>query len=768
MRHILPVFMLITLLLAGSLFPVQSATAAPSAPYAVVIAQGLNIRSVPSTDAAIVGALKTGDRVTLLGRSEDGAWLRIESVAGVSGWVYAELVQPSVPLAALSVVSASTQPSTGQGADTAKVAIQAALAERQTDSATIEVAYTNPTNAGTQPSPNADPRAVIPGSDQATTPAATLSADNSGIPLEPICLPNRLRAVSLGGRPQAITAAADRLYVALSDFNTLMVIDTGMDMLLGTSRTTAQRIANVTAAGDSLYIVDAEDHRLIVTTRQGAVRNEIQLPATPGPIGVTDGRVFVLHPQIGAVSIIDLNTNNVLDTVTVGPDPVQIAVISGRAFIVHASGFISIVDAYGRRQEQLHLPLNDVAGMAVNQSEGILYIAGAADQKLVAVDVSTWTLARTWALDTMPSSVAYNEVTDHLFVLDTTSQFLTILSGKAPERIGRLQVNTRPAMDTGNGLVVLDGKLYVAHPSNDYLDVWLDRTCSNEIRALNQSTVDAGYVRTDLAPRQVEARIGILWPHGGADPSQATYANLTATLLREDGASPACGWEPTVTLWAAMGDQPARQVAVGARRLLTEQNVTYPIYDFNDVDVRATYERQIPIHFSVRVDGVATAQNVWTHSATGQYLPTVRPELDGMVARIDGAVDARLWVERTSNGAQVYATILRAGTLLGVAQSAGGPVPQLRWALDNGVTEPELIVGQPETRQEDGFVYTVWRFPGLDPDGLLASASQARFWVEMPDVTVNSSVLAWGADIRTLSARLPVPVVGCRQEVASR
>lgn len=760
MRHTLVVFIWIALLVAGFLVPAQ-VQAAPSAPFAVVVAQGLNIRATPGTDAAIVGALAIDDRVTLLGRSEDGSWLRIESVSGVSGWVFAELVQTSVPVAALPVVASVTAPTTGAattatvGEDEAKASVAAALEQRLAETGNQPVNYTN------APAPNANPGAVTPGSTATESAAA-------GVQLQPLCLPNRVRAVSLGGRPQAITAAADRLYVALSEFNTLMVIDSGMDMLLGTSRTTAQRLGAVVASGDSLYVGDTEQNRLIVTTRQGAVRSEVPLSATPGPIGVTGDRVFVLHPQIGAVSIVDLSANKVIDTITVGPDPVQLAVISGRAFIVHDAGFISIVDAFGRRQEQLHLPLNDVSGITVNAAEGMLYIAGAADQKIVALDVSTWTLARTWSLDILPSSLAYNPVTDHLFVLDTTSQFLTVLSGKAPERIGRLQVNNRPAQDNGNGLVTLDGKIYIAHPSNDYLDVWLDRTCPNEIGAPNQAAVDATYVRTDLAPRSVEARIGILWPHGGASPSQATFANLTAALIRQDGAIPACGWEPTVTLWAAIGDAPAKQVAVGARRMMTEANTTYPVYDFNDVDVRATYEQQIPIHFSVRVDGVETAQNVWTHSATGQYLPMVRPELEGMIARFDGDVDTRIWVERRATGVEVYAMILRAGTLLGISQSAGGPIPQLRWALDNGVTEPELIVGRPETRQEDGFVYTVWRFPGLDPDGLLVNASQVRFWVEIPGVAVNSSILAWGEDIRTLYARLPVPVVGCRQEVASR
>jgi DNA-binding beta-propeller fold protein YncE len=483
---------------------------------------------------------------------------------------------------------------------------------------------------------------------------------------------------------------------------------------------------------------------------------------------VTDGRGFVLHPQIGAVSLVDLNTKEVISTLSIGPDPRQIAVIGGRAFIVHAAGFLNVVDGYGRRMEQLYLPINDLSGMTTNVKSGLLYLASAADQKIVALDVNTWTLAHTWTLDTMPGSLAYNEVTDHLFVLDTTSQYLTVLSGLQPERIGRIQVNNRPASDSGSNLVVLQGKIYIVHPSNDSLDVWLDRTCGVELAGRTQTVVAASYSRTDLAPRQVEARIGILWPHGGATPEQATFANLTATLIREDGASPACGWEPTVTLWAAIGDDPAQPVATGQRRLMTEDGVTFPVYDFNDVDVRVAHEAQLPIHFTVQVDGVETSQNVWTHAASGQYLPTVRPELEGMVARNDGAMDARLWVEKSDQGPQVYAILLRAGTMLGIAQGTGAAVPQLRWSLDNNVTEPELIVGQAETRQEDGFIFTVWRFPGLNPDELLRSASQARFWVEIPNAEVNSSFFAWGQEIRTLGARLPIPVVGCRQEIAQR
>lgn len=757
------------------LLPATPAQAAPAPPYAVVTIPRLNVRAAPSTSAPVVGQVTADERVTVLGRNGEGTWLRVEAASGVSGWVYTEMTQPSVPITALDVYAAGPAVAAAPAAPIVPAASVAPVAdttgENQLTSyspAQSQAAPAAPQSApAAAPAANGDPRPVGPTHPAPVADSPAAAATTSAVQMQPLCAPNRLRTVSLGGQPQAYTALDDRIYVALSNVNSLLVVDAGMDMMLGTSRTSAERIGHIAAGSDYLYVTDAGRQKLYVTSRYGAVQSEIDLTAAPGPLAVTDGRAFVLHPQMGAVSVIDLNSRETIATLSIGADPRQIVVISGRAYIGHAAGFLSVVDALGRRQEQLHLPVNDVVGMTANPKTGMLYIASGLDQKIVAVDAATWTLATSWSLDTMPSSLVYNDITDHLFVLDSTSQLLTILSGTDPGRVSQVQVSKQPARDNGNGLVLLQSKLYVMHPSSDNLGVWLDRTCASEME--NRANILAStHTRTDLAPRQVEARIGILWPQGGLAPEDAALANITATLLREDGASPACGWEPNVTLWAAVGGDPARQVAVGQRRIHREDGVAFPVYDFNDVDVRLTRDQKLPIHFSVRVNGVETAQNVWTHAASGRFLPTVRPELDGLVNRYNGEMDARLWVEETADGPQVYALLLQANTLLGMAPSSANTPPQLRWALDNGVTEPELIVGRAETRQEEGFVYTVWRFPGLDPNGLLRDAAQTRFWVEMPGQVVNSSVLAWGQEIRTLGARLPVPVVGCSDAVASR
>ena len=81
--------------------PSVAQTPVPAAPVAVVQAASINVRAGPGTDARVVGGLKRGAEVQVLGRNATGDWLKIERP---SGWVFAELVACSVPVASLPVV----------------------------------------------------------------------------------------------------------------------------------------------------------------------------------------------------------------------------------------------------------------------------------------------------------------------------------------------------------------------------------------------------------------------------------------------------------------------------------------------------------------------------------------------------------------------------------------------------------------------------------------------------------------------------------------
>jgi hypothetical protein len=117
-------------------------------------------------------------------------------------------------------------------------------------------------------------------------------------------------------------------------------------------------------------------------------------------------------------------------------------------------------------------------------------------------------------------------------------------------------------------------------------------------------------------PDTVAAPLQVVWPHDGAPITQATGANLTALVLdaKTNGPIP-CRWNPTVRLMASVDGGAARAVAAGARRMVSENGVTYPVWDFNNVDVTAA-TRGAEIDFWIDVDGAADTGPRWRYAAT--------------------------------------------------------------------------------------------------------------------------------------------------------
>jgi uncharacterized protein YraI len=208
MRHIIWALTIILVFLAGALAPTASTQAAPSSPYAVVLVPNLNVRAGPDTNAQVVGVVKADERVTLLGRNADGSWLRVDAATGISGWVFAELVQPSVPMTALNVIDGPVIDSVLSESDV-KANIQAALTTKLNESNNQQAVHqvqpvissvAAPLSvANPMPVPNSDPYPVEPALSLPGNTVPAISVESADVPLEPLCLPNRLRAVSLGG-----------------------------------------------------------------------------------------------------------------------------------------------------------------------------------------------------------------------------------------------------------------------------------------------------------------------------------------------------------------------------------------------------------------------------------------------------------------------------------------------------------------------------------------------------------------------------------------
>ena len=72
-------------------------------PVGQVTAYRLNVRTAPSRNESLVGILRRGEWVRLLGRDTRSAWLQIRQPGKTQGWVSARYIRSGVPIHTLPV-----------------------------------------------------------------------------------------------------------------------------------------------------------------------------------------------------------------------------------------------------------------------------------------------------------------------------------------------------------------------------------------------------------------------------------------------------------------------------------------------------------------------------------------------------------------------------------------------------------------------------------------------------------------------------------------
>ena len=270
-------------------------------------------------------------------------------------------------------------------------------------------------------------------------------------------------------------------------------------------------------------------------------------------------------------------------------------------------------------------------------------------------------------------------------------------------------------------------------------------------------------------PSAIRAKIEIVWPHGGVPVREADLANITAYLIAEPSSSasglpapPACDWNPTVRLWAALNADPARQVAVGQKRMVTADGRTFPVWDFNDVDVAAARDPANKLTFFATVDGVRTLHNVWTHAADAR---TVFPQTDiptGTLRRLPIALDSRIEIvwphdnlpPEQATLANITAYLSAPGTLQTIPPDVSWtPTAKLHWSLnaDTEKTPGTGIAGVPRTlTASNGLEFQAWDFNDVDVSAARETLNRLYFWVTVDDTATFPNVWAHAVDARTV------------------
>ncbi|MBV9578034.1 MAG: hypothetical protein JO057_05530 [Chloroflexi bacterium] len=126
-------------------------------------------------------------------------------------------------------------------------------------------------------------------------------------------------------------------------------------------------------------------------------------------------------------------------------------------------------------------------------------------------------------------------------------------------------------------------------------------------------------------PTAVDAPIQVVWPRDASGVS----ANITGVLLAPGTTTPVpCRWDPTVHLFESVDGGPTQLVTTGVKRMMTDGDLTYPVWDFDLVDVGASLAGK-SIAFWMDVSNVTTNASQYIYSLAPVALtPTATPTPD--------------------------------------------------------------------------------------------------------------------------------------------
>jgi len=156
------------------------------------------------------------------------------------------------------------------------------------------------------------------------------------------------------GAPSAVAVSKDgtRLYIVNLRSNSVSVIDTATNLVTGAPIAVGGRplAASISPDGSHLYVVNSDDYTVsVIDTATNTVTATIPVGVVPTAVATSpDGtRVYVTNLFGRSVSVIDTTTNTVTATIAVGAEPRGVAVSPDgtHAYVTgSASNTVSVID----------------------------------------------------------------------------------------------------------------------------------------------------------------------------------------------------------------------------------------------------------------------------------------------------------------------------------------------------------------------------------------------------------------------------------------
>jgi len=297
--------------------------------------------------------------------------------------------------------------------------------------------------------------------------------------------------IIVGGRPKTIAAGIDEVYVGLADRAEVVVIDpvslSIRSLLTGAQSNPGAVFSNGSAyRNGTLFISNRDEGTVSVVGTSAPVTPSLvpRISVGSSPFGMVAGANYVYVANFGgggsdsSIMSLDAAAKNVHKTVAVpegGASFLAYVPAQSRTFAsVWGYGLYVLDDTAG--DVAFFYPSGKGAfGVAANPDRQLVYIGNRLDKTVRAISAQTFgDHGSPLTLPQPPYGLADNPATGHLFVVSADTDEVYVIDDDTMTLIGTVSVGNQGGADGGQGIAVLDNRVYVANPTDGTVTIIQD------------------------------------------------------------------------------------------------------------------------------------------------------------------------------------------------------------------------------------------------------------------------------------------------------
>ncbi len=220
--------------------------------------------------------------------------------------------------------------------------------------------------------------------------------------------------VSVGNTPTevAFNSTGSQAFVTNQFSQNVGVIDVATNTQATTVAVAGNPFAVIVAPGDSIvYVTTTADSLFAIRAATGEIAHRLSLPIISNGFAIHDSLLYVSTRDVGTVTIINLKSNAILRTLTVGGAPQGIVVSPDgtQLYIANQTGDLQFWSIANDNSVGDAVLAGRGFGLALRPSDGKLYVTTLEAGEVQVVDPNTHLIVKSINVGGIPRRIAFDQ-----------------------------------------------------------------------------------------------------------------------------------------------------------------------------------------------------------------------------------------------------------------------------------------------------------------------------------------------------------------------